>query len=112
MRILLATDAWEPQINGVVRTLTRTIAECRAMGHEVEVVEPGLFKTVPMPTYPEIKLALGVYEALQDRLTAEKASAKIEYQPGFSPPPACFSPRPRRPRRCISRPFPTRTRPR
>lgn len=68
MRILLATDAWEPQINGVVRTLTRTIAECRAMGHEVEVVEPGLFKTVPMPTYPEIKLALGVYEALQERL--------------------------------------------
>jgi glycosyltransferase involved in cell wall biosynthesis len=68
MRILLATDAWEPQINGVVRTLTRTIAECRAMGHEVEVVEPGLFKTVPMPTYPEIKLALGVYEDLQERL--------------------------------------------
>jgi glycosyltransferase involved in cell wall biosynthesis len=68
MRILLATDAWEPQINGVVRTLTRTIAECRAMGHEIEVVEPSQFKTMPMPTYPEIKLAMGVYEALQDIL--------------------------------------------
>ena len=38
MRIVLATDAWEPQVNGVVRTLTRTVAECRGMGHEVEVI--------------------------------------------------------------------------
>ena len=66
MRILLATDAWEPQVNGVVRTLSRTVAECRAMGHEVEVVHPGLFKTMPMPTYPEIRLALGAYEPMQD----------------------------------------------
>ena len=43
MRILVATDAWEPQVNGVVRTLTRTVAECRAMGHEVEVVSPDQF---------------------------------------------------------------------
>lgn len=67
MRILLATDAWEPQVNGVVRTLSRTVAECRAMGHEVEVVHPGLFKTLPLPTYPEIKLAIGAYEPLQER---------------------------------------------
>jgi glycosyltransferase involved in cell wall biosynthesis len=66
MRILLATDAWEPQVNGVVRTLSRTVAECRAMGHEVQVVHPGLFKTMPMPTYPEIRLALGAYESMQD----------------------------------------------
>ncbi len=50
MRILLATDAWEPQVNGVVRTLTRTVAECRAMGHQVEVVSPDQFKTFPLPT--------------------------------------------------------------
>ena len=43
MRILMATDAWEPQVNGVVRTLTRTVAECREMGHEVEVISPDLF---------------------------------------------------------------------
>ena len=49
MRILLATDAWEPQVNGVVRTLTRMVAECRAMGHEVEVIQPGQFKTFPLP---------------------------------------------------------------
>jgi hypothetical protein len=66
MRILLATDAWEPQVNGVVRTLSRTVAECRAMGHEVEVVHPGLFKTAPLPTYPEIKLAIGAYVPTQE----------------------------------------------
>src|SRR5690606_28216125 len=70
MRIVLATDAWEPQVNGVVRTLTRTIAECRAMGHEVEVVEPSQFKTIPCPTYPEIRLALGAEEEIRERLRA------------------------------------------
>lgn len=58
-RIMLVTDAWEPQMNGVVRTLSRTVEECRAMGHQVEVIHPGLgYKTFPLPTYPEIKLAL------------------------------------------------------
>ena len=52
MRILLATDAWEPQVNGVVRTLTRTVAECRAMGHVVEVVSPDQFKTRSPPATP------------------------------------------------------------
>ena len=70
MRIVLATDAWEPQVNGVVRTLTRTVAECRAMGHEVEVIEPSQFKTIPAPTYPEIKLALGAEEEIRERLRA------------------------------------------
>jgi len=41
MRILIATDAWEPQVNGVVRTLTRVIAEMQAMGHTVEIISPG-----------------------------------------------------------------------
>ena len=67
MRILLATDAWEPQVNGVVRTLTRTVAEMRAMGHTVEVISPDQFKTFPLPTYPEIKLAVGAYEPVQER---------------------------------------------
>ena len=75
MRILLATDAWEPQVNGVVRTLTRTIAECRALGHEVEVVSPDQFKTVPMPTYPEIRLALNAYDAMQERFKAFEPEA-------------------------------------
>jgi glycosyltransferase involved in cell wall biosynthesis len=75
MRILLATDAWEPQVNGVVRTLTRTIAECRALGHEVEVVTPDQFKTIPMPMYPEIRLALNAYEAIQERFKAFEPEA-------------------------------------
>jgi glycosyltransferase involved in cell wall biosynthesis len=75
MRILLATDAWEPQVNGVVRTLSRTVAECRAMGHEVEVVSPDQFKTFPLPTYPEIKLAMGAYEPMQERFKSFEPEA-------------------------------------
>ncbi len=75
MRILLATDAWEPQVNGVVRTLSRVVAELRAMGHEVELVSPNQFPTVPLPTYPEIKLALGAYESMQDRFKAFEPEA-------------------------------------
>jgi glycosyltransferase involved in cell wall biosynthesis len=75
MRILIATDAWEPQVNGVVRTLLRTIAEMRAMGHVVDVISPDQFPTLPMPTYPEIKLALGAYEGMQDRFRAFEPEA-------------------------------------
>jgi glycosyltransferase involved in cell wall biosynthesis len=75
MRILLATDAWEPQVNGVVRTLTRTVAECRAMGHVVEVVSPDHFKTLPMPTYPEIRLAIGAREPMQELFKAFEPEA-------------------------------------
>lgn len=75
MRVLLATDAWEPQVNGVVRTLTRTVAEMRAMGHTVEVVSPDQFKTYPLPTYPEIKLALTCYEGVQERFKSFEPEA-------------------------------------
>lgn len=59
MRIVIATDAWHPQVNGVVRSLDTTIHCLRGIGHEVLVIEPSLFRTVPCPTYPEIRLALG-----------------------------------------------------
>jgi glycosyltransferase involved in cell wall biosynthesis len=75
MRILLATDAWEPQVNGVVRTLTRVVAELKAMGHAVEVVSPDQFKTFPLPTYPEIQLAIGCYEPVQERFKAFEPEA-------------------------------------
>ena len=58
MRILISTDAWAPQVNGVVRTLERTTEELARLGHEVRLVTPQGFWTVPMPTYPEIRLAL------------------------------------------------------
>jgi len=75
MRILIATDAWEPQVNGVVRTLTRTVKELREMGHVVEVIHPNEFKTFPLPTYPEIKVAIGVYEPVQERFKAFEPEA-------------------------------------
>jgi 1,2-diacylglycerol 3-alpha-glucosyltransferase/glucuronosyltransferase len=59
VKILLATDAWAPQVNGVVRTLTEVSRELVAMGHSVVAVHPGLFRSVPCPFYPEIRLALG-----------------------------------------------------
>jgi glycosyltransferase involved in cell wall biosynthesis len=75
MRILLATDAWEPQVNGVVRTLTRVAKELRDMGHQVEVISPDQFKTFPLPTYAEIKVAIGVYEPVQERFKAFEPEA-------------------------------------
>ena len=75
MRIVLATDAWEPQVNGVVRTLTRVVAELREMGEEVEVISPDQFATFPLPSYPEIKLARGAYEKVQARFKAFEPEA-------------------------------------
>ena len=58
MRIALVTDAWAPQVNGVVRTLTTVTEELRRRGHDVMVVSPDRFRSLPCPTYPEIRLAL------------------------------------------------------
>jgi len=57
VKIALVTDAWLPQTNGVVKTLGITAEKLRELGHEVNVIEPGLFRTFPCPTYPEIRLA-------------------------------------------------------
>lgn len=57
LRILLVSDAWYPQVNGVVRTLSTVVEESRRAGHTVRVIEPGAFRTVACPTYPEIRLA-------------------------------------------------------
>ena len=57
MRIAIVTDAWLPQTNGVVRTLSKTADQLRTLGHDVRVVEPNQFRTFPCPTYPEIRLA-------------------------------------------------------
>ena len=70
MRILIVTDAWFPQVNGVVRTLSTVGKELEALGHAVKFVTPADFRTVPMPTYPEIRLSLnpfgGVARAFED----------------------------------------------
>jgi 1,2-diacylglycerol 3-alpha-glucosyltransferase/glucuronosyltransferase len=70
MKIMIVTDAWEPQVNGVVRTMKNTRAELQAMGHEVQYITPLEFRTVPCPTYPDISLSLmpgrAVFERLDD----------------------------------------------
>lgn len=58
LRIVIVTDAWRPQVNGVVRTLTETKKQLEAMGHAVELIAPERFTTFPCPTYPEIRLSL------------------------------------------------------
>ena len=57
-RILIVTDAWKPQVNGVVRTLTTVVQELQRMGHVVDVIGPDRFRTFPCPTYPDIALSL------------------------------------------------------
>jgi 1,2-diacylglycerol 3-alpha-glucosyltransferase/glucuronosyltransferase len=58
LRILLATDAWRPQVNGVVRTWETSVEHLRRRGHQVEVIHPGQFASVPIPFYREIRLAI------------------------------------------------------
>ena len=58
MNIVIVTDAWYPQINGVVRTLARTRDELIKLGHTVQCITPEGFLTMPMPTYPDIRLSL------------------------------------------------------
>lgn len=68
MRIMIITDAWEPQVNGVVRTLSRTIDELKKMGHKIEMVTPADgYHTLPLPTYSEIKLAIGAKADIEHR---------------------------------------------
>jgi glycosyltransferase involved in cell wall biosynthesis len=58
LKILIVTDAWAPQVNGVVRTLEITARDLSALGHTVRMITPLGRRTFPMPTYPEIRLAL------------------------------------------------------
>src|SRR5262245_12467874 len=58
MKIALVTDAWRPQTNGVVTTLTCTLSGLRRLGHDTLAITPEAFRTIPCPSYPEIRLAL------------------------------------------------------
>jgi glycosyltransferase involved in cell wall biosynthesis len=58
MRILVVTDAWHPQVNGVVRTLGTLREELTNLGHEPVFITPDQFRSIPCPTYPEIRLAV------------------------------------------------------
>ncbi|WP_199052642.1 glycosyltransferase family 1 protein [Aquitalea sp. ASV15] len=68
MRILIVTDAWKPQVNGVVRTLTETSRELTQFGHQVDMITPLEFKTLPCPTYPDIRLSILPYRQVARRI--------------------------------------------
>jgi glycosyltransferase involved in cell wall biosynthesis len=68
VKIAIVTDAWRPQTNGVVQTLSTTAQTLRAGGHDVLVIEPNQFRTFPCPTYPEIRLAWLPYRRLAQLL--------------------------------------------
>jgi glycosyltransferase involved in cell wall biosynthesis len=75
MRILIVTDAWFPQTNGVVMTLAHTAAWLGRFGHEVRFLTPREFRNLPCPTYPEIRLSVFPYRDLCKRITAFKPEA-------------------------------------
>lgn len=68
MRIAIVSDAWTPQVNGVVRTLASVTAQLRPRGHEVVMVTPDQFHSLPCPGYPEIRLALAGARSVGRRL--------------------------------------------
>ncbi|WP_448952694.1 glycosyltransferase family 4 protein [Labrys neptuniae] len=72
MKILIATDAWRPQVNGVVRSLEHTAAAAARQGVEISFLAPDRFWSVPMPSYPEIRLALPPFGAIERHIEAEK----------------------------------------
>src|SRR5262245_20553736 len=68
MKIMVVTDAWHPQVNGVVRTLGHVAREATSHGIELEFISPDQFRTLPMPSYPEIRLALATAGNIERRL--------------------------------------------
>ncbi|MEM7780419.1 MAG: glycosyltransferase family 1 protein [Pseudomonadota bacterium] len=68
--IAIVTDAWHPQVNGVVRTLATTCEILRQWGHEVTIISPDQYRSMPAPTYPEIRLALTIPGEVGRRLAS------------------------------------------
>jgi glycosyltransferase involved in cell wall biosynthesis len=70
MRIMIVTDAWFPQTNGVVSTLSQTSTWLRRFGHEVRMITPRDFHSVACPTYPEIRLSVMPFRGVERRILA------------------------------------------
>src|SRR5882757_5761353 len=68
MRILIATDAWHPQVNGVVRTLTSLARSAAALDAEISFLTPDGFPSVGMPTYPGLRVALPNWREIARRI--------------------------------------------
>ncbi|GGO93574.1 glycosyltransferase family 4 protein [Stakelama pacifica] len=101
MKIALVTDAWEPQVNGVVRTLQSVRAILEGQGHEIMIVSPDRFYSLPCPTYPEIRLAVVGMHSVGE-LLADFAPHAIHLA---TEGPICLAAR----RWCLKRGFPFTT---
>ena len=75
MRILVVTDAWRPQVNGVVRSLEQLEAEARRMGDDIVFLTPDQFRTLPMPGYREIRLSIARPRVMARLIDAANADA-------------------------------------
>jgi glycosyltransferase involved in cell wall biosynthesis len=75
MRILVATDAWHPQVNGVVRTLTALAQSARSLGVDIEFLTPKGFRSLPLPTYPGLRLALPPWREISRRIERSNPDA-------------------------------------
>jgi hypothetical protein len=75
MKIALVTDAWQPQVNGVVTTLVELVRELRTAGHELLVIEPNQFATRPCPGYAGIDLAIRPKKRVAEKLDAFQPDA-------------------------------------
>jgi len=64
MKIAIVTDAWEPQVNGVVTTMRNTRDHAKMLGHQVQMITPDQFRSIPCPMYAEIRLSLKPYGKL------------------------------------------------
>ena len=67
-RILVVTDAWLPQVNGVVRAIETLVREAPALGVEIEILAADGFRTVPLPTYPQLRVAVTRPNAVRRRI--------------------------------------------
>ena len=75
VRLLIATDAWQPQVNGVVRSIERMCEELPYFGVEVSMLTPAGFRTVPLPSYSEIRLAITRRKTVRSMIAAERPDA-------------------------------------
>ena len=75
MRILIATDAWHPQVNGVVRTLTSLARSAATLGADIEFLTPDGFPSVGLPTYPGLRIALPNRRKIAARIEAASPDA-------------------------------------
>jgi glycosyltransferase involved in cell wall biosynthesis len=75
MRVLIATDAWHPQVNGVVRTLTSLAANARKLGVDITFLTPEGFPSMPVPTYTSLRLALPSPRGIARRIEAARPDA-------------------------------------